>query len=152
MSLQKIGILLGKLSDSQRALWLTVVFGTVLFGSFDFFVCWMLHGFKIESEIKDALQSTIVGLGAGLCLWILLAGLRKRRKLLANKLERLVELNHTVRNSLNVIALAIHAADGQHKAIVMENTARIDQKLRELFPAVGIHEHLRRDQPTTGQG
>jgi hypothetical protein len=67
----------------------------------------------------------------------ILAGLRERRKLLANELERLGELNHTVRNSLHLITLAVHTVDERHKTLVLESTARIDEKLRELFQAVG---------------
>jgi hypothetical protein len=54
---------------------------------------------------------------------------------------RIAELNHSVRNSLEVIVLAHYSeADLEHKGIVLECTDRIDQKLRELFPAIANPE------------
>jgi hypothetical protein len=93
------------------------------------------------------MQGAVVGLGAGAGFWILLAGLRERRMRIADEIHRLAELNHTVRNSLHIIALAHHAADEAHRALILECTTRIDEKLRELFPVVGTPEKWDRKRP-----
>jgi hypothetical protein len=62
---------------------------------------------------------------------------------LADEIQRVAELNHTVRNSLHIIALAHHTADEAHKTLILESTARIDEKLKELFPAVATPERWR---------
>ena len=97
----------------------------------------------VAVDVHAALVGVIVGLGAGLGFWLVLAGVRKRRLYLADEIQRVAELNHTVRNSLHVIALAHHAGDEEHRAMVLENTTRIDDKLRELFPVVGPSEQQR---------
>ena len=86
----------------------------------------------------------VVGLGAGLAFWIILAVLRIRRMHLADEMHRLAELNHTVSNSLNLIVLAHHSADDAHKKLILESTARIDEKLKELFPVVGSPDQWRK--------
>jgi len=75
----------------------------------------------------------IVGLGAGLAFWTILAGLRERQIHLADEIHRLAELSHTVRISLHLIALAHHSADEEHKKLILESTARIDKKLKGAF-------------------
>ena len=100
--------------------------------------------FEVPSDLHAWFHGVMVGLGAGMCLWIFLAGLRERRMRLADEIQRLAELNHTVRNSLNLIALAHYTADEAHKALILESTARIDEKLRELFPVVGRPDKWRK--------
>ena len=143
MKLGRLSILVGQLSDSNLRIGLSVAIGTVLFGLFGFAVDRLTVYFEVPSEVHAGVQGAIVGLGAGAGFWILLASLRERRMRLADELRRLAELNHTVRNSLHIIALAHHTADEAHKAIILESTARIDEKLRELFPVVGTPEQWR---------
>jgi hypothetical protein len=116
-----------------------VVGATSLFGLFEYLVSsWCLEA-KLNPTLHAGLQASIVGLGAGLAFWLVLAGLAERRKLLADELCRVAELNHAVRNSLEVIVLAHHAPldCDDHKIMVLECTDRIDKKLKELFPVVG---------------
>ncbi len=91
---------------------LGVASGTVLFGLFGFATDSTMTSFIIPDDIHAGLVGAIVGLGAGLAFWLLLAGLRERRILLADQIHRLSELNHTVRNSLNLIAL-VHTRCGR---------------------------------------
>jgi hypothetical protein len=119
-------------------LWLAVIGASVLFGLFEFVVSRWFIGVNISPNLHAALQASIVGLGAGCSLWLIFLGMIDRRKMMADELRRVAELNHTIRNSLEVIVLAHHAAtDCEHKLIVLECTNRIDQKLKELFPVVG---------------
>lgn len=131
-------VLIGKLSDSNLRVRVSVVVSVLLFGSFEFLVCWTMRELSLTHTAQDLLQSALVGSAAGIGVWVLLVGWRERRKLLASEIERLAELNHTVRNSLNVIALVAHSIDEHQKQIVIDSTNRIDEKLRELFPVVGI--------------
>jgi hypothetical protein len=140
MSFTRLSILMGQLSDSNLRIGLSVAIGTFLFGAFGFAVDRMMVYLAVPSNLHAWFHGVVVGLGAGMCLWIFLVGLRERRIRLADEIHRLAELNHTVRNSLNLIALALYTADEAHKTIILESTARIDEKLRELFPVVGTPE------------
>ena len=138
MAFSAISILLGKLSDSRRRIWLSAAIATVLFGLFGFAADSAMTRFNIADDVHAGMMGAVVGLGAGLSFLILLAGVGERRRLLVDEFHRLAELNHTVRNSLEAITFATRIPDEQHRAIVLESTARIDEKLRELFPVVGV--------------
>jgi hypothetical protein len=137
MTFGRASVLIGQLSDSDLRVGLSVAIGTILFGLFGYSVDATLTDFKVADDIHAGLVGALMGLGVGLCFWMILAGLRQRRTYLADEIQRLTELNHTVRNSLHVIALAHHEGDRVHTTMVLENTRRIDEKLRELFPVIG---------------
>ena len=128
---------LGFFLQSRLRLWLAVVSVAILFGFFEFAVSRWFIGVNISPNLHAALQAAIVGSGAGFALWLVLLGVIDRRKILADELRRVAELNHTVRNSLEVIVLAHYAADCEHKKMVLECTDRIDKTLKKLFPAIG---------------
>jgi tRNA pseudouridine-54 N-methylase len=111
---------------------------TILFGLFEYVVSNWCIRCRLDPVLHSALQACIVGLGAGFALWVILMGVQERRRIVESELKRVAELNHSVRNSLEVIVLALHAkTDCDHKQIVLECTDRIDEKLRELFPVRG---------------
>jgi hypothetical protein len=112
--------------------------GTVVFGLFDFNVSRSVVEAGFSPELTAALQAAIVGLAAGAALWLLLSAVAQRRRHLADELNRVAELNHTIRNSLEIIVLAHYASvDPQHRDLILDCTRRIDAKLKELFPAPG---------------
>lgn len=133
---QTVGILLGRLAGSKLHIWLSVTAGTVLFGLFGYAVDAAMTSFEVPIDVHAGMVGAIVGLGAGLGFWMVLAGLRERQEHLAEEIQRVAELNHTIRNSLEVITWATYVPDEQHKAAVLESTTRIEEKLRELFPVV----------------
>jgi hypothetical protein len=124
--------------QKRLRLWFAVGGTAVLFGLFEFAVSRWFIGVNISPNLHAALQAGIVGLGAGFALWLVLLGVIDRRRIVADELRRVAELNHTIRNSLEVIVLAHYSeADCEHKMIVLECTNRIDQTLRKLFPVIG---------------
>jgi hypothetical protein len=124
--------------QSRSRLWFAVIAASVLFGLFEFAVSSWLLGVNIAPNLHAALQASIVGLGAGFALWLILLGIIDRRRIVADELHRLAELNHTIRNYLEVMVLAHYTgADCEHKAMVLDCTNRIDQQLTKLFPVIG---------------
>ncbi len=132
--------------ENRRRMWFAVVCTTILFGLFEFAVSRWFIGVNISPNLHAALQASIVGIGAGVSLWLLLLGIIERRKMVADELHRVAELNHAIRNSLELIVLAHYSeTDCEHKTIVLECTNRIDQTLRKLFPVIGRERY--RDIP-----
>lgn len=130
--------------QSRMRLWLAVLGITTLFGLFEFGVSRWFIGVKAPPNIHAASQALIVGLGAGIALWLVFLGLMDRRRLVEDELRRVAALNHIVRNSLEVIVLAHYSeADCEHKMMVLECTNRIDRTLKELFPDIGIGAYQR---------
>jgi hypothetical protein len=52
-------------------------------------------------------------------------------------LERIAELNHEIRNALEVIAHSHYDAETEHRELVLKCVTRIDTVLKRLFPVVG---------------
>jgi hypothetical protein len=61
--------------------------------------------------------------------------------------------DHSVRNSLELIALAHYSEiDHEHRRRVLDCTDRVDQTLRELFPAIIKPEHRGMQKPGLNPG
>ena len=136
---------------SRRGVASLVVCATVLVGLLQFAVSNWFIGANLNPRLHAALQASIVALGAGFAFWVILTGLVERLRNLETQLHRVAELNHSVRNSLEVIVLAHHAATVcENKNIVLECTEKIDQKLRELFPAM-VDGHPGKPGKSTGR-
>jgi hypothetical protein len=53
-------------------------------------------------------------------------------------LERIAQLNHEIRNALEVITHAHFDMDAERRAMVLESVTRIDSVLRHVFPPFGV--------------
>lgn len=121
--------------QSPLRIGLAVLSATFLIGLFEFAVARWLIEIHLSPNLHCAVQAATPALGAGFALWLILLGLMDRRRMIEDELRRVAELNHHLRNALEVIVLAHHSvADREHQAMVLECVKRIDQKLRELFP------------------
>jgi hypothetical protein len=132
---------------SRLHFWGAICAVTVLFGLFDFAVSRWLLALHIDPDLYCAIQAATIGLVAGYALCLILLGYRERRRIVLDELRRVAELNHSVRNSLELISLANYAQSycEQHRAIIVECTNRIDQTLKELFPMFGKTEHRKKN-------
>jgi len=125
---------------TRLRIFLTVIAATLFFGLFEFAVSRWLLAIHLSPNLHCCVQSAIVALGSGAALWLILLGMAERRKIAEDELCRCAELNHTLRNALEVIVLAHYSGtDPRHKAMILESTNRIDQKLKELYPVLGAY-------------
>ncbi len=84
------------------------------------------HGFWIFL-LDDVLMGVV-------CAVIVLLYEQRRRRELAARLNVVAELNHRVRNALQVIQYSAHATqEKQHIAVIGESVARIEAALREIL-------------------
>jgi len=81
-------------------------------------------------ELSDAISSLIIGL---LC-YRLIRLHYERREQLRNKVEVISDMNHHVRNALQVISLTSHGKDKDEITAIRESVNRIQWALRELLP------------------
>jgi two-component sensor histidine kinase len=68
-------------------------------------------------------------------MWLGLTGVGERRRHVREELARIRELNHVIRNALQIIADSQFDADARRKAMVLESVGRIDMVLNRVFPA-----------------
>ena len=82
------------------------------------------------------IQAAVAGTVATLLVGSLLALVIYRRTLMRRQLLVVAELNHQVRNALEIIAASTwRIADQQTVTTILEAVTRIDVTLRSLFPA-----------------
>jgi hypothetical protein len=91
----------------------------------------------VTPVIDGALDATLVGCFVGLVLWVLLAGIRERRLRVRQHLEHIAELNHEVRNALQIIADSQFDAETERRDMVLRSVRRIDLVLKRVFPLLG---------------
>jgi hypothetical protein len=135
--LTTLGAIIGKVSDDRRlALVAAVLCGAVL-GAVEYAV--MEHLLvAIPDRYRSALDAAIIALGAAAFVWLLLAGNRDRRRRVRTELGGIAELNHEVRNALQVIAHSQYRAEPDCRAMVLTSVNRIDAALKRLSPLLGV--------------
>jgi hypothetical protein len=83
-------------------------------------------------EVSDALAALL----AGVLFYKILDAGRKRRKLILQRLESIDQMNHHIRNALQVIYFTVHANQEHAKEVDNIDRAvnRIQWALREILP------------------
>ena len=87
---------------------------------------------RITIELSDAVSS----LAIGLLSYRLIRLHQQRREQLRQKVEIIADMNHHVRNALQVISLTSHGKDKQEISAIRESVNRIQWALRELLPKI----------------
>ncbi len=132
-----LGSLAGKVSDRQSYTRISVASSVVFFGAVEFAAHELVAQLDIHPLADAMIDAALVGSAFGFAFWIVLAGMRERRLRVRQDLERIAELNHEVRNALEVIVHSQHSAESKCREMVMESANRIDGVLKRLFPVVG---------------
>jgi len=139
--LDRFGEFVWRTADRTTTIILAAVCATIAFGCLVFFGHLALADSFIDPALHAGILAAFVGIGSGLATMVLLLARRERRKLVQDELRRLAELNHRLRNGLQIIADA-HYTEGNegHRKMMMEAVASMDASLKQLFPALGF-EH-----------
>jgi hypothetical protein len=61
---------------------------------------------------------------------------QQRREYVRHKVEVIADMNHHVRNALQIISLTTHGKDKQEIGAIRESVNRIQWALRELLPKI----------------
>ena len=125
------------LSRTQRALAALVLAAAIFLGGgvLDWFVTR-----QYLPRISLMLAGAAVSLAVGLLAFQILTDIEKRYQGLLDRLQRIVELNHHIRNALQVIAYHnVPERTGPAVQQVTAELARIESVLREVSGALGEH-------------
>jgi hypothetical protein len=87
---------------------------------------------RLTIEISDAISAVIIGVLG----YQLLRLQRQRREHLRRRLETIADMNHHVRNALQVIAFSTHQKSQEEIAAIKDSVNRIQWALRELLPKI----------------
>jgi hypothetical protein len=128
------------LADDWLPSWKRLGVISLLFALFVFCVCLTLDYLLLVHrdspvatvEVSDALA----GLLAGVLFYKILDAGRRRRKLVLQRLETIDQMNHHIRNALQVISFSVHANQEHAKEVANIDRAvnRIQWALREILP------------------
>lgn len=132
-----LGRLVGYVSDTPSRTTIAAAVSVVCFGTIEFLVHVFLRSLNVSPLADAAMDALLVGLSFGLAVWVVLVGNRQRRERVRVDLERIAELNHEIRNALQVIAHSHFDADVEHRGMVMQSVNRIDDVLKRVVPVVG---------------
>ena len=94
-----------------------------------------LNAPPVAQAFGDAL---VLGIFAAFFGLLVFTAARNRHHKMQDDLRRIAELNHQVRNALQVIVYGEYSPnDASHRSAVLEGVEKIQAALRELFPLVG---------------
>jgi hypothetical protein len=83
-------------------------------------------------------DSIVLGIAAAFFGFLVLTAARDRHHKVRDDLRKIAELNHQVRNALEVIVYIEYSPDSSsHRTAVLAGVEKIQGTLRELFPLVG---------------
>jgi hypothetical protein len=79
-------------------------------------------------------SNALTGIVAGFLFYSLTNSQRLRRKLVRERLRTIAEMNHHIRNSLQVITYATAADTDESVELIRDSVERIEWALREVLP------------------
>jgi hypothetical protein len=130
-------------SEESRTFWrssfgsvfLAVIATVLVFGvtsAADLFMFHENEPARITVELSDGISSVVIGLLS----YQLLRMQQLRRRELRKRVETISDMNHHVRNALQVISLSTHGHDHEEIKNVRDSVNRIQWALRELLPKI----------------
>lgn len=133
----QLGSLIGRASDTPTHTAITVMLSTLVFGIVEFTIHMGLAHVGVPATADAVFDSALCGVSFGLLLWLFLAAIRERRQRIREELTRISEVNHEIRNALQIITHSHFNAETQHRDMVIDSVNRIDAVLKRIFPTVG---------------
>jgi hypothetical protein len=134
--------------DHPRRVILTSVATVLVVGLLKYFLgLWADYAFHLSAWQDAILDAITAGALAGAVMHAVLASARRRRLLILREMSRIADLNHNVRNGLQVIVGTELMKEKVNYAVI-ESCHRIEETIERLFPAVGIERRNRKRHPS----
>jgi hypothetical protein len=131
---QLLSIGIARLADCPTA----TTLGICTLGVFSSLIAYLTNALLMRlgtsGELYAVIDATIIGAVAATIGALALIGVRERRKRDIEHLRTVAELNHQVRNALQVIVDDYYLSREAHTEAVISSVDRIDRTLRSLFP------------------
>jgi hypothetical protein len=108
--------------------------GFVIFGAIESALHGALTHFGISRRTSELVSTSLCSVLFGLTLLFGLSAIRERRKHVRENLDRVAEINHEIRNALQIIADSQYDTKQRHREMVLESVARIDLVLTRVLP------------------
>ncbi len=135
--LANVGNLIGYISDDESRSRATAAACFILAALLEALKDEVLAHVPVAVHDMEIVDSLLVGAAVSIGVLLLLASVRERRKRVRAELLRISELNHEVRNALQVLVDSQFDANPERREIVIASVDRINVVLTRLFPVVG---------------
>ncbi len=140
---QRVESFLGGVSDSHfKTTLAALLVGGVMFGLTLGLMEW-LERFE-GGFLGEVFEAVIAGVLSAVLVWVLFDIARTRRMRLMLYVQQVADLNHHVRNALQVIRFqtAISKDEAEAVARINESVKRIDDALRNMYPLIVDHDPM----------
>ena len=135
--LDRLGTFLVEISDTRRGRILLVLAIAAIASVIEYLLHIAVVTFVPEEALGRILDSLTIGIVIAIITAIEIKAVQQRRNKVFEDMRVVRELNHHVRNALQVISYAARVPETkQQVAIIDESVARIDSTLKELFPHI----------------
>ncbi len=121
------------ITSSKRAVAITAVATLVILAPIKFVLVRSLLSMGVPREALQAQDAILSAALAAALVWVLLMGLRMRRKQVEEQLRAVADLNHNVRNALQVIFASDFLPQSDRASAILESVERIDRTLNALL-------------------
>jgi len=133
----KLGNRIAIMCDSRFGFACSIMFAAVFAGCTEFLVHEMLTRVAVPEVVHAAMDACLMGTATAVMVSFLLLAIRERHRRMLREMARVAELNHTVRNALQVIVHSQYLPQGEQDArAILDSVQRIDMTLRDLFPSM----------------
>jgi hypothetical protein len=135
--LDRLGTFLVEVSDTRRGRILLVIAIGAISSALEYLLHILIFTYVPHIGLGRILDSVTIGVVIGIITFIEIKAVQQRRTKVMDDMRVVRELNHHVRNALQIISYAARVPETkQQVAIIDESIARIDSTLKELFPTI----------------
>jgi hypothetical protein len=135
--LDRLGTFLVEITDAPSGRISLILVLALLAGIFEEAVHELIQYLAPAPIVGRILDSSTIALLIAAITWIEIQAIQHRRRKVLEDMRVVSELNHHVRNALQVIQYASRVPEAKQQVqIIDESVERIDATLRELFPTI----------------
>jgi hypothetical protein len=135
--LDRLGTFLVEVSDTRRGRILLVLAIALIASSIEYLLHIAIVAYVPHVGMGRLLDSLTIGIVIAIITIIEVKAVQQRRNKVMEDMRVVRELNHHVRNALQIISYAARVPETEKQvAIIDESIARIDSTLKELFPTM----------------
>lgn len=124
------------LTDSARGIVAIAIACGLFAAAIEYLAHTTLLSAHLSADIGALVDAATIGVLFSALVWVLLVGARARRRVVLRHLRVVAELNHNVRNALQLIVDSHYLPPPQQTEAILASVSRIDRTLRLLFPTV----------------
>jgi hypothetical protein len=133
-----VGAFLSRISDYRSTRAAAATLAAVAFGVLEDAAHQVVIGSQLHPALKAMADGIIVAACGGAVVWIILTGMSRRRQSATAQIQAAGELNGQVRNALEVILHACHAAPVADRMMVVQSVEQIEATMQRLQPSLPV--------------